>query len=200
MPSLIQRSNSEVCRDSKVFLDVFKVVRQTLDVCVCESACVCVFLFCALQVSHQKSLFQSIEVHPGSSLAQRYANPRGRVSFTDSSSSQILSSLFGRISEKKLELKVFPPPAFSLSSPQERQRVWLDSQADPDLRQRDAGDAVRRRLRQRGLREYEGVTSVVHVLLVAFRDTHRLVSSGTMSAATHTHRHTHSQSDTRRDG
>lgn len=120
MPSLIQRSNSEVCRDSKVFLDVFKVVRQTLDVCVCVSACVCVFLFCALQVSHQKSLFQSIEVHPGSSLAQRYANPRGRVSFTDSSASssscfsscitQILSLLFGRISEKKLELKVSSPP------------------------------------------------------------------------------------------
>lgn len=64
------------------FYVYFKVVKKVLDVCVC----VCV-MFCPLQVSHQKSLFQSIEVHPGSSLAQRYANPRGRVSFTDSSSS-----------------------------------------------------------------------------------------------------------------
>lgn len=53
-------------------------------------ACV---LFCPLQVSHQKSLFQSIEVHPGSSLAQRYANPCGRVSFTDSSSSSSSSCI-----------------------------------------------------------------------------------------------------------
>lgn len=37
---------------------------------------------------------------------------------------------------------------------QERECVWPDSQADQDLRQRDAGDAVWRRLCQRGLCEY----------------------------------------------
>lgn len=67
--------------------------------------CACV-LFCTSHVSHpKKSLFQSMEVHPGSSLAQRYANPGGRVSFTDSSSAS--PCITRKTSEKKLELKVF---------------------------------------------------------------------------------------------
>lgn len=41
-----------------------------------------------------------------------------------------------------------------VAAPQERQRLRSHPQTHPDIRQQDAGDPLRRRLRERGLCEF----------------------------------------------
>lgn len=116
-----------------------------------------------------------VQVHPRSRLPERHAHPGGRVSYAnvidlspyDLRWSYNISWLlyapwapFGSLIGLNWQTQVRQTDIV-ISFWQEWQRFWPDAQTNPDIRQRDAGDTVGWRLRQRGLCECQYSTDSV---------------------------------------